>query len=124
MVDTRSLDGRRLLVVEDDYFIAAELVDTLEQLGVKVVGPAGSVRDALELLGSIAEVDGAVLDINLGQEYVFPVADVLFARAVPFVFVTGYDAIAIPEAYASAFRCEKPVDSNSLVQKLSSAGVR
>jgi len=98
-----SFKGLRLLVVEDDYFIAVELAHSLERLGADIVGPAGSVADALELLGAHAgKLDGAVLDIHLGEELVFPVADALMARGLPFVFLTGYDPLAIPEPYARA----------------------
>jgi ActR/RegA family two-component response regulator len=120
--DTTRLQGRRLLVVEDDYFIAAELARSLERMGAEVVGPAGSVADALGLIESGEHpFDGAVLDIHLGDERVYPVADALAARRVPFVFLTGYDAVVIPEAYADATRCEKPVDTALLMRVLDEA---
>jgi CheY-like chemotaxis protein len=120
-----NLKGRRLLIVEDDYLIAADLANSLEELGIDVVGPTGSVEDALDLVESQGErLDAAVLDINLREEPVYPVANALAARGIPFVFTTGYDAAAIPEAYASAPRCEKPVDRTHLVRWLSSAGLQ
>lgn len=120
-----NLKGRRLLVVEDDYMIAADLANSLEELGIDVIGPAGSVEDALELVERQgARLDAAVLDINLREERVYPVANALAARGIPFVFTTGYDAVAIPETYASTPRCEKPVDRMQLVRWLSSAGRR
>lgn len=113
------MPGRRLLVVEDEYMIAMELVSTLEELGAEVVGPAASVEDALALVGSDGDrLDAAVLDINLRDERVYPVADALAARGVPFVFATGYDATAIPPAYAATPRCEKPVDKARLARLL------
>ena len=112
------LQGRRLLVVEDDYFIACDLVQELESQGVEVVGPTASVGGATELIGS-AELDGAVLDINLGEERVFPVADLLTARGVPFVFATGYDVIVVPPAHANVPRLGKPVQTAALVRLLS-----
>jgi DNA-binding LytR/AlgR family response regulator len=118
-----SLKGRCLLVVEDEYLLAADLTASLESLGVEVVGPAASVEEALSLVENKGgRLDGAVLDINLRNERVYPVADVLTARGVPFVFTTGYDAIAIPAAYARAPRCEKPVDKAQLVRWLSNTG--
>ncbi|MEA2903335.1 MAG: hypothetical protein QOI12_722 [Alphaproteobacteria bacterium] len=118
-----SLKGRCLLVVEDEYLLAADLTASLESLGVEVVGPAASVEEALSLVENKGgRLDGAVLDINLRNERVYPVADVLTARGVPFVFTTGYDATAIPTAYACAPRCEKPVDKAQLVRWLSNTG--
>jgi DNA-binding LytR/AlgR family response regulator len=118
-----SLKGRCLLVVEDEYLLAADLTASLESMGVEVVGPAASVEEALSLVENKGgRIDGAVLDINLRNERVYPVADVLTARGVPFVFTTGYDAIAIPTAYARAPRCEKPVDKAQLVRWLSNTG--
>jgi ActR/RegA family two-component response regulator len=125
MREAAPLHGRRLLVVEDDYFIAVELARSLQRLGVEVVGPAGSVPDAMGLIEASEEsLDGAVLDIHLGEERVYPVADALIDRGVPFVFLTGYDALAIPETYAAAPRCEKPVDTGLLLRVLAEVGPR
>ena len=69
-------------------------------------------------------LDGAVLDINLRDQRVYPVADALAARGVPFVFLTGYDAWVIPDAHVGVPRCEKPVSSALLARMLSKVGVR
>jgi DNA-binding LytR/AlgR family response regulator len=122
MADSRleRLRGRRLLVVEDEYLIAADLTASLESLGVEVIGPAASVEEALSYIeNNYGRLDGAVLDINLRNERVYPVADALTALGVPFVFTTGYDAAAVPAAYARAPRCEKPIDETQLVRWLS-----
>jgi len=120
-----ALRGRRLLVVEDDYLIAVDLARDLARRGAEVVGPAGSVRDALALVEAEGDrLDGAVLDINVRDGRVYPVADALAARGVPFVFLTGYDARVIPDAYAGVPRCEKPVSSALLSRMLSKVGVR
>jgi CheY-like chemotaxis protein len=114
------LQGRRLLIVEDDFLIAWDLASSLEDHGISVVGPTGSVEEALDLVESQGErLDAAVLDINLRDQRVYPVANALAARGVPFVFTTGYDAVAIPEPYSSALRCEKPVDKIQLLRWLS-----
>jgi len=119
MVQPESLRGRCVLVVEDEYLIAADLTASLESLGLKVLGPAASVGEALSLVEKNWDrLDGAVLDINLRDERVYPVADVLMARGVPFVFTTGYDAVAMPSTYACAPRYEKPVDKTQLVRWL------
>ncbi|MCA1941781.1 MAG: response regulator [Caenispirillum bisanense] len=105
----RSLDGRRILVVEDEFLIADDLCDGLAARGAVVVGPAPTVGSALELVGRATRLDGAVLDINLGGEPVFPVAEALLKRRVPFLFTTGYDAFHIPPRFATAERYMKPV---------------
>jgi DNA-binding LytR/AlgR family response regulator len=122
MAETRSesLKGCCILVVEDEYLVAADLTASLEALGAEVLGPAASVNQALSLVENHgSRLDGAVLDINLRDERVYPVADVLTARGVPFVFTTGYDAISLPASYAYAPRCEKPVEKAKLVRWLS-----
>ena len=125
MAQPESLRGRCLLVVEDEYLIAVDLTASLESLGVQVIGPAASVEEALSLVDNNSDrIDGAVLDINLRNERVYPVADALSARGVPFVFTTGYDAVALPNSYDRAPRCEKPVDPAQLVRCLSNTGSR
>ena len=82
------LINRRVLIVEDEYFIADDIAQVLEKAGAAVVGPAPTREAALALLTS-ERVDIAVLDIELHGELVFPVADYLRARAIPFIFATG-----------------------------------
>jgi CheY-like chemotaxis protein len=86
---TAALAKRRVLLVEDDYFIVSDLARSFEAEGAEVVGPAATVADGLALLAEAPNLDGAVLDINLQGEMVFPLADALTARGVPFVFATG-----------------------------------
>lgn len=106
-----SFAGRRVMIVEDEYLIAMDLALGLGDLGAEIVGPAGSVREALELLEDAGNtLDGAVLDVNLRDERVYPVADALRARGVPFVFASGYDAALMPPEYADVPRCGKPID--------------
>ncbi len=112
------LKGRRVLVVEDDYFLADDMKNELTRAGAKVVGPVGRVADALRLVASGEPLDAAVLDINLGGQMVYSVADALRVRDVPFVFTTGYDAAAIPADYAAVRRYEKPVQPAKLGEAL------
>lgn len=115
------LAGKRLLVVEDEYLVAVELVDLLKAAGAEVVGPAGTLEDALDLVERTGHrLDGAVLDINLRDKRVYPVADALSACGVPFVFATGYDLSTVPESYAAVPRCGKPVDQEQLMRLLTS----
>lgn len=112
------ISGRRLLVVEDEYLIAWDLAAWLESKGVEVIGPVPSVADALEALEVESLPDAAVLDINLGEEQVFPVADALRAAHVPFVFLSGYDAKVIPEHLQDAPCCLKPLNRPRLLDAL------
>ena len=112
-----TMAGKRLLVAEDEYFIAKGLARHLTAAGAEVVGLTASVSDALWVVQS-ERLDGAVLDINLRGDLVYPVADALLERGVPFVFATGYSASAIPERYAAIARCEKPVEPETFIQAL------
>lgn len=105
-----SLAGRVLRLVEDEYLIAAELTRALQGQGATVLGPTRGVSRALELLARTPRLDGALLDVQLRDESVFPVAEALRARGVPFVFVSGFDSEAIPEAYREVPLCTKPLD--------------
>jgi CheY-like chemotaxis protein len=116
------LRGRHLFVAEDDYVIASDLVAELEQSGAEIIGPVGSVEDAQRVLAAEESISAAVLDINLLGQRVYPVADTLRERGIPFVFVTGYHDCMIPERYAGVPRLNKPVDTRALVQLLSRLG--
>src|SRR4029079_2499192 len=93
----------------------------LEDSGCEVVGPAGRLRRGLKLAREEG-VDGAILDINLHGEMSFPIAEVLSARGVPFVFVTGYeDRSIVPMAFRSAPRLDKPVADEHLMDVMVAA---
>lgn len=109
--------GKRILIVEDEYFLADETRQKLEQLGATVVGPAANVEDALRLIAS-SEIDGAILDVHLGDEFVFPVADELEVADVPFVFATGYDPAVIPAKFSGFALCEKPTELGKIASAL------
>lgn len=114
----RTLRNCRILVIEDEYMLADELRTELEYAGAQVLGPVGSVEEAIALAEAEADLDGGILDVNLGGEMVFPVADLLIERGIPFVFTTGYDKSAIPNRYADIVRCEKPLNLRRLVQAI------
>lgn len=115
---TSTLTGRRLLVVEDEYLLAVDLVSALEDQGAQVIGPAPSVDAALDIIDGGEPLDGAVLDLNLQGEMAFPVADALLDREIPFVFATGYDQADIPRRYHLTPRLEKPVGLPGIVRAL------
>lgn len=103
----RNLAGLRILVVEDESMVAMWIEDTLAELGCEVAGTASELEDAKALAASLV-LDAAVLDVNLNGMRTFPVAEVLMAKRVPFVFSTGYDALGIPEGFRSAPVLAKP----------------
>ena len=113
------LQGRRVLLAEDEYILAEEMRQSLEEAGATVLGPVSSVGDAVALLHDESAMDGAVLDLNLNGEMIFPAADALTARGVPFVFTTGYEQWIMPERYAHVPRCEKPVEPDEVMRVLS-----
>lgn len=108
----------RVLAVEDEYFIAEELEAALRNAGATVVGPAPSVAAALDLLEGGPAPEAALLDVNLAGEMVYPVADRLTARGVPFLFITGYDQSAVPERYAGVRRLEKPFEPRDVLREI------
>ncbi len=99
----------RVLVVEDEAIIAMLVEDMVLEFGSEVVGPVAKLDQALNLARN-AELDAAILDINVGGAVTFAVADVLQERSIPFIFATGYEAWAIPETYADVPLCVKPVE--------------
>lgn len=114
----RTLRDCHILVAEDEYLLADELRTELLEAGAVVIGPAATLADAIALLQDAPRVDGAVLDLNLGGEMAYPLADLLLGRNAPFIFTTGYDATAIPARFSSAPRCEKPVDMKRVAQAI------
>jgi CheY-like chemotaxis protein len=107
------LTGLRVLVVEDEALVALQLEDMLHELGCAIVGPASRVGQALDLLGG-QEVDAAVLDLNVAGELVYPVADALASRGLPYIFATGYGAAGLTEPYRSHPVLQKPFLQNQL----------
>lgn len=104
-----SADAPRVLVVEDEPLIAMLVQEWLEELNCEVVGPAASVTGALELIAGV-KLDGAVLDVSLGKEESFPIADELRKRGVPFAFATGYGADGLEARFAGTPVLAKPFE--------------
>lgn len=112
------LAGKAVLVVEDEFFTATVLRRDLVQAGATVIGPAPSLKKALALIESAPRIDYGILDVNLGGELVYPAADRLRERAVPFLFATGYDPSMIPPRFSDVPRCEKPVGPDDFSRAL------
>ena len=111
------LRGGRVLIVEDDYFIAQDLASSFENAGIQILGPVPSLEGALAALGQ-ERIDGAVLDINLDGEKVYELADALITGGVPVVFVTGYERPSIPACYSAVPLCLKPVEGERVIEAL------
>ena len=107
------VNGRRVLLVEDEALVAIMMRDMLTDLGFIVVGPVSNNSAALAAVRQ-SGVDCAVLDLNLGGTTSYPVADELSERGIPFVFVTGYDREAVDRRYCKIPMLQKPVDDQSL----------
>ena len=115
------LAGRRILIVEDDYLVGMVLVDMLEDAGALVLGPIGSVDEAIAFIEDGSQpFDSAVLDVNLRGKRSYPIADALTERSVGFVFATGYGGGILEDKYQRHPRCEKPFDLAALIAALAS----
>jgi two-component sensor histidine kinase/DNA-binding response OmpR family regulator len=113
----RSMAARRVMIVEDEALVALVLADQLTDMGVSVVGPCGSVAAAKAAVAE-TDLDAAVLDVNLGGELVYPVAELLQAKGIPFIFVTGYGQESIDKKFAYAPVLEKPIEQEALAEVL------
>src|SRR5262245_22360744 len=112
------LEGRRILVIEDEYFLAEDICSVLRGLGADIIGPAGEVGDAIGIMNSAEIIDAAVLDVNLKDVSILPVADRLRARNIPFVFTTGYDRSAIDVRFKDIQLFEKPINVAAMARSL------
>ena len=119
-----ALRGRWIFIVEDDCVTAMDLAETLSAAGAQIVGPAGSIKAAFELLQRRPQLDIALLDIEVEGHYVFDIADELVRRDVPIVFTTGYERAEIPARFHGARHCEKPVGIAAIAHALSDALTR
>jgi CheY-like chemotaxis protein len=108
------LQGLRVLIVEDEALIASLIEDFLIDLGCEVIGPAMRMDDAVRLAREAA-IDGAALDVNIAGEKVYPVADILAERGLPFVFMTGYGAAGLRESDRDRPVLQKPYRLEHLV---------
>ncbi|MCL9998705.1 MAG: response regulator [Erythrobacter sp.] len=108
----------RILIVEDEYFIAQEMADALEGAGMTVLGPCPKVAAALAILADGDPCDAAVLDASLRGVSSLPVCEALALRGIPFVVVTGFSAAQLPEPMAAAPVLSKPLDPAELVRAL------
>lgn len=106
-----------MLIVEDDPYITLALEETLTDFGLVVAGSARNMPQALRLVQS-ASFDLALLDVNIGQERIDPVADAIAARGLPFIFTTGCGRAGLPEAYLDRAIVEKPFYVEEILRTL------
>ena len=112
--------GAAILLVEDEALVGLMIADFLNEIGYRVAGPFTRTEDGIAA-AKTAALAGAVLDVNIGGEEIYPLADCLIGRNVPFIFVTGYGAEAIDRRYAGVPVLQKPVDREILRNLLSAS---
>ena len=114
MTGEPDLTGRRVLVVEDDFYLATDAARALRGAGAEIMGPCATEEDARAELEE-RRPDAVLVDINLGPGPSFKLAETLKDRGIPFVFTTGYDAGVIPTEFAGVERLEKPFQLRQIV---------
>lgn len=107
-----------VLIVEDEYLIAADLAEALEELGMTIVGPFSNIAHATAAIEGASQLHGAVIDINLAGELSYPIAELLRERHIPFVFTSGYDRIDIPSSFCQVPLLTKPADPAEIASTL------
>jgi DNA-binding response OmpR family regulator len=121
MTNDGLLQGRRILVIEDDFLVAETLTYMLEDAGATILGPIGWRDEARAFISrDSTKFDTVVLDINLHGQPSYPIADALIERGIHFIFMTGYGADALEAGYRSYPRCEKPFEQKALFAALAS----
>lgn len=119
----KGLSGRRVLVLEDEYFLADDVRRGLEAAGAIVLGPAASLAAGQRLIDGTPP-DLAVLDVNLRGRSAYEIADLLIAEGVPFIFATGYDGARMPPRFGAVPVLLKPYEVNALLAALEALAVR
>lgn len=112
------LNDCHILVVEDEFMLALDLQQELEDAGAVVIGPEPSVERALTWVAGDGRIDAAVLDVNLGDELAFPVADALQRQNIPFIFASGYEEAVVATRYPGVVNCGKPLNMRALIRSL------
>lgn len=112
-----SLSGKRILIVEDECLIAADLARALEEEGAEILGPFCESSPALSSARD-NHVDVALLDVNLNGGHCYSVAELLEDRAVPLIFITGYDPSALAERFRSAPTITKPFHMDAVLSEM------
>jgi DNA-binding NtrC family response regulator len=115
------LKGVRVLLVEDDAMICLLFEDMLLEFGCAIIGPACDITRAADLARRHVGIDVAILDVHLTGQVVFPVAEILAERGVPFLFATGMGVAALPERWQGYQTVQKPMTIAQLAAALCDA---
>ena len=111
---TQPLTGRRVLVVEDESLVAMLIETILEDMDCIPVGPAANIEEGLRLVADTQDLDAALLDVNVAGVEIFPVAEALAARNLPFVFSTGYGEGGLPDEWKGRITLQKPFTESAV----------
>jgi CheY-like chemotaxis protein len=106
--------------VEDEVMIRMMVADMLEELGYSIAAEAGEIKEAIKLAQS-TDFDLAILDVNVNGKVISPVADLIKARKLPFIFATGYGSSGLPEEYRDRPALQKPFQLETLGRMIDSA---
>jgi DNA-binding response OmpR family regulator len=117
MMSANEIAGCRILVVEDEMLVAMTIEDPLQDSGGEIVGPVATLEAALKLAAE-EEFDAAILDVTIHGGKVYPVAELLLKRGIPFVFASGYGDWALPEELRDKPRLTKPFTLAALEEQI------
>lgn len=112
------LSGRRILVIDDERFLTQEILTALQKLGADVIGPVATVAEALRLIEKANNIDGAIIDVKLQGEVVFPAADLLQRRGIPFVFAAADNPRLASPRYPGFVLTHKAAKLNEIAEAL------
>ena len=116
---SRFLTGSRILIVEDEFYLADDLAGALKRRGAEILGPVGTLDQAREAV-SAGVFDCAIVDMNLRGDMAFPIADQLLEAGIPFLIATGYNSAALPARFADVPVVEKPSDTSKIIEAIPS----
>ena len=122
-VARKPLLGCRILIVEDNYLLAETVAGILEEAGARIVGPFVNMVEALEGLGELTAIDGAILDIGLNGQESYPLAEALQTTGIPFLFLTGVERRDLPQQFQRTPHMLKPFSEDKLIRRLVQIGV-
>ena len=119
----RKQEAKRILIVEDEFLVAMLLEDLLTEMGHQVIGTFAQVDEAMKFANQ-ADVNFAILDINLAGATSFPVAEILRRRGIPFLFASGYGSTGLASAFENELTLQKPYEPAELERVIAEASAR
>jgi len=119
----RKQEAKRILIVEDEFLVAMLLEDLLTEMGHQVIGTFAQVDEAVKFANQ-ADVNFAILDINLAGATSFPVAEILRRRGIPFLFASGYGSTGLASAFENELTLQKPYEPAELERAIAEASAR